>query len=194
MYFTEILRENSNDIKPINESFSYTIKNLIHFIKDSFEDKSEMISLQSNIDRMKKEFDSQYKITKDIDKALQKAVDKYATSQNRFTPIDFIELDKYFKLKDRIGSGNSVIDAYDRIPLYGFMYRSLYNQNFAARYGVMTIPYILNNRYVLFIQFDDNDIQRIYLVVSENMYDLESMTAIIPLEFTKYISKSSFRI
>lgn len=190
MYFTEIFRENP---KPINESVKFAIKNLINYIKNSFKDAEETIMLQSNLDRMKNEFDSMYKIDKNIDKALLKNIDKYATSQNKFMPIDVHDLDIFFKLKERIGKGNKVLDSYDRLALYGFMYRSIFNQNFEDRYGMMTIPYLLDNKYILFIQFDDTDIQNIYLVVAENMYDLESVLAMVPLKFENFISKSAFR-
>ena len=190
MYFTEIFREKP---KPINESISFTIKNLVNYLKSIFKDISEYEMLQSNIDRMKSEFTSIYKTDKNIDKTLEKIVDKYAISQNKYVPIDVYELDKYFRLKDRIGKGNKVIDSYDNIAIYGLMYRSLFNSAFENKYGMMTIPYVLSNRYILFFQFDDKDIQNIYLVVAENMYNLESEIALVPLKFENYISKSAFK-
>ena len=183
MYFTEIYKD-----KPLNESFYFSIKNFINFIKNMFKNIGELEILQSNIDRMKREFYSRYKIDDKVITLLQKLVDEFAVKQeSKLSPVDFVELDKYFKLKDRIGSGNKIIDSYDSVAIYGFMYRSMLNDTFAARYGMMTIPYVLNNRYILFIQFDDKDIHNISIVASENMYDLQSNTGLCNLDFQKYL-------
>ena len=94
MYFTEIYKD-----KPLNESFYFSIKNFINFIKNMFKNIGELEILQSNIDRMKREFYSRYKIDDKVITLLQKLVDEFAVKQeSKLSPVDFVELDKYFKL------------------------------------------------------------------------------------------------
>ena len=193
MYLTNI---DKMDFTAIDESASYAFKNLINFLTNNDHSFDYYIR---NFKRMKREFDKYYKITPKVEKILKKIIDDRIVKDKEiskyYEPFNLALFDKYFHFRVRF-KNNPGLESLARIPglyLYAYLYKAEFQDNvYSINYGSMSIPYVVDNKYCVFISFDEDEITGIDIVICSNSVSGDYITLLFVNDWKRYIGTEDF--
>lgn len=193
MYLTNIDKMN---FTAIDESASYAFKNLINFLSDNDYNADYYIR---NFKRMKREFDKYYQITPEVEKILKKIINDRVIKDKEiskyYEPVNMALFDKYFHYRI-ILKKNPKFESFTRIPglyLYAYLYKTVFQDKvYSLNYGSMSIPYIVDNKYCVFISFDEDEITGIDIVICSNSVSGDDITLLFVYDWNKFICTEDF--
>lgn len=162
-----------NSFTPFNESFSFTIKNL----KDVFTIPSDNIvkMTEEKLRRVESEFDKHYRYDKKTEGAILEAIGKIIR-ENKCDVIDLPKIDRihHLKLHIQLAYDDKVLSKADFAKFYTVLYREVYGPYLPSYMTKYALLKFIKGRFIVFITFDEDSIEAIHTVVSENEYDLSA--------------------
>lgn len=163
MYFTSFT--------PLYESFNFTLKNL----NDLFTIPSDSLvkSTEEKLKRVENEFKTYYKYDKETEGAILEAIGKLIKN-NKCDPIDIPKIDKihHLKLHIQLSFDDKLLSKADFNKFYTVLYREVYGVGLPSYLTKYALLKFVKGRFIVFITFDENSIEDVHTVVSENEYDL----------------------
>lgn len=173
----------------IKHSKEYTFKNL----KDTLNGDVNFIKrVENKIKIVKEAFNSTWHMDETLFKRQFYAFLKDNQNKNEFDVVNFAETDKYHHLKLFIDFGYGKYFSEERTLAHVYMvfYHLTMSPFFPDFYSKYTMPYIIDDQYVTYITFDEEEVLEVDTVISYNMYDITSELILIkvPLKgkiFTK---------
>ena len=183
MYFKTI-----TPLVTLNESLNYTMKNLIDTFSIPMTDYGKYID--EKLKRREAEFNSLYRYDSQVESVILDAI-KDIESKQKCDVIDIPKLDHIFHLKLRIQldlRGDSLSRA-DLQKFYTALYRELYVGSLPSYYSKYTVIKFIDGKYIIFITFDENGVEAVHTVVSENQFDISAAVELAELKINKNIFK-----
>lgn len=183
------MRLHFDDIK---QSKEYTLKNL----KDSLNGDANFIRrVENKVKIVKEAFNSTWHMDENLFK--KQFYLFIENNKNEFDVVNFAETDKYHHLKLFIdfNVGKLFSEEKTLAHVYLIYYHLSLSPFFPDYYSKYTMPYIVDDQYIAFITFDEEEVSDVTTVASDNMYDLSAELVLIdvPLKgkiFTKITSKN----
>lgn len=181
LYFDDIEKQKEYSVEDFENDIIYNPK-LVKRIEEKIDMAENTFNNIWHIDEhlLKKQF---YKFKKECEKF--------------YDVVNFVEIDRYHHL--RLYMDSYYGDLFSKKRTLAHVYLIYYHAslepfipNSEEKY---VLPYIIDDQYVLFILFDENEIHKVYTVISDNMYDLSGtlLLGIIHLKgkvFTKINEKN----
>lgn len=171
----------------LTESTEYTLKNL----KDALLAHPDAIKRAENkIVTVQEAFNSTWHID---EKLLKKQFYDFKKQYEKdFDVINLIEIDKYHHLRIFITTGPygdyfSNDDKKSLAYVYMIFYHLCFQPYFPSYFNKYTMPYILDGQYVLYITFDEEEIDQVNTVTSDNMYDITEPLLLETIHFTDQV-------
>lgn len=180
--------------KILQESLSYTIKNFVDTL-DAITDYDEVYMVYNKIKKVKTEFDKHYLWNDKIEKEILGIIIDYDNNmENSLEALNVQKMDQFnhLKLRLKLSYNHKILKQFDRYRIYSFMYRIFVDGIIPNRFTAYTLPEIVDNKYLIFITFDENSIKNFQLVTTQNSYDLSSpvfLTDLNIIEINKLLKK-----
>ena len=175
---------NMKSITPVNESFKYVLKNLYDgFIEGS---NASVKNYVAKMDKVKKEFESMYSLSDKAMRELHKAILAYNAKSKLLEIIDFEKVDKFHHLHLAI-SMDQDFSKMDLAQVYKVYYKLISAQYVDGYFTGYIHTVVIDNKYVVFISFDEKGIKSVESLASENMFDITANLEVVRLKVNKSI-------
>lgn len=167
----------------LNESLKFLIKNLKDILFAPYERDEIAYSFMKMV-YANDEFNKYHKMTKGLADRILKAINQYDTRSKTDSVIDVVELDRYWhrRLKAEIIGGKDSYLANSPAIIGAMLYRHM-NYNEFKDYDTYTALIGLppDNRFVIALSFDENNIYKVQTFTSPNFYDVKSPVYLVTL-------------
>lgn len=177
----------------IRQSKEYTLKNL----SDAFIGEANFIRrIEQKLQIVQDAFDNTWHMDEVLlKKQFYNFVNRYKSD---FDVINFADVDKYHHL--RIFISNNYGDMFSKEKTLAHVYLVYFHVSlqpfFPSYFSKYTLPYIIDDQYVIYITFDEEEVSDVQTITSDNMYDITAPLILeqVPLKgkiFTKISSKNA---
>ena len=173
-------------MQPLNESFSFLLKNLLD---DIFLPSNKSLEAKRKVELAEIEFYKYYMIDFDGEKSLRYAL----MNIKEYDIFDIKEMKKFLRLD--IAYLNTIPDFKQEISsekAYAIFYHMLGSKSLQDYRYYYNFPYILDQRNIIYFLFDNKEIKSIYTLGSKNIHDFTQPTVFIKIDINGYIDKSIF--
>lgn len=173
-------------ITPFTESFSFTLKNF----QDLFDIPADNIvkHTEEKLKRVETEFNKYYKYDDETESEILKAIGKIIKA-DQYDPIDIYKFERVFHFKVRLSSEERSLSKVDTAKFYTILYREVYVPQLPSYISKYTLLKIVGNRFIVFITFDEDEIEAVHTVIAENQDDLMSEILLEPLKINFKVFK-----
>lgn len=176
----------------LDESMKFTLKNAIDILNSDGIDKLSTHDVK--IAKTSREFEKYYQITNDVNRKLVECIDRYNEVSDDEV-LDLEEIDKFYRLKLRMSSIDSpIIKSYSKKGIYLLMYRMKLYNSISNKNTKYTMPFLVNDKYVLFITFDENNIKTIQTITCDNTRDATTKVRLSELNTKGILDLDEFKI
>ena len=162
-----------NNMHHLTESFDFTLKNFRDLLNSM--QYEQIRASEVKIKTVTNEFYMHYDITPETEEKLLEAINKYNADMSKPGEIvDFVNVDQFHHLKLHLDMnfGKLFKNGKTIQHLYMIYYHIIQGYEFPNYMSMYTMPYIIDNRYCIFITFDDEEIFEVDALASENPYDI----------------------
>lgn len=176
-------------ITPLTESFEFTLKNLNDLL--TLPADNLVKHTEEKLKRIEKEFNKYYKYDDETEGEILKAIGKIIKS-NKYDPVDIMRFESLYHLKVRSPSwfNDKSLSNVDTAKFYVILYRDIYVPQLPSYTTKYTLLKIINNRFIIFITFDEKKIEAVHIVTAENQDDITSQVYLTPLKLNFKIFKN----
>lgn len=185
--------------RPIQESLKYTWENLKDTLSTML-DPDVIRACYKKYSKIEREYNKYYKLDKQITTGLVKAIEAYNEDpKNTLEIINVYELDKilHLKLRMKLDNVHRLINKTNRYKLYAYLYRmtlAMFDPFSSPGYLTQyTLPTVIEDKYVVFITFDENGIEAVQGIASANMYDISGVIEVVDIPLKPYLILDDFR-
>lgn len=188
-----------NIIEPIQESLHYTWENFKDMMSSMVE-PDIIRSYYKKFSKVEREYKKYYRFDKQITTGLRKAIEDYNNDiNNKNEVINVYELDKilHLRLRMEIEGDHRLFRNTNRYKLYAYLYRMmiaicdpLSTPGYMTQY---TLPTVVEDKYVVFITFDENGIDAVQGLARPNTYDITGNIELIDVPLHPYLTLDDFR-
>lgn len=100
----------------------------------------------------------------------------HCKQKNEFDVINFAQVDTYWHLKINIVNNNEdIFKNKTKSEVYRIFYHITLEPLFLLHLNKYVLSYIIDEQYISYIIFTENDILNVQTIMSENMYDLNAI-------------------
>ena len=167
--------------------FTESIKFAILNLRDVLFSPNYKDDLNYCLEKMNKTYSAfftYYKMDKKTVNQIMKAINEYDTKSKTDSVVDVKELERFYFRRTRaiILTNDKFFKNNSSSVLYALLYRydMASDINDPTTYTAL-IPLPPDERFIVFITFDENEIYRIQTVASPNQYDLDSPVYLVDL-------------
>ena len=188
-----------NIIEPIQESLHYTWENFKDMMSSMVE-PDIIRGYYKKFSKVEREYKKYYRFDKQITTGLRKAIEDYNNDiSNKNEVINVYELDKilHLRLRMEIEGDHRLFRNTNRYKLYAYLYRMmiaicdpLSTPGYMTQY---TFPTVVEDKYVVFITFDENGIDAVQGLARPNTYDITGNIELIDVPLHPYLTLDDFR-
>ena len=184
MYFKHI-----TPLSLLTESVRYTLKNLIDIFTLPKYDYG--VNVKAKLMKVQTEFEKNYRYDDSVEAAILKVIGNM--HDKKYDVLDIEKLDRIFHLKLRIQNEikDDTLGRADRDDFFIAVYRELYISSLPSYFSKYTLTKMLQGKYIIFITFDENEIEAIHTIVCENQFDATSEIELCELKIDKAIFQKS---
>ena len=178
------------NVNILQESASFALKNLVDCLNNSV--YNDVQAARNKINTVIREYESRYKIDEEVKSALVESIlDFNKKNQFRVEILDIPKVEKYHHLGLilRLEFGKYFKSEKTVASLYNLYYAITFSGEYPSYYTKYTLPLILNDRYLVYITFDENEIETVESLASPNMLDVQAPVFFVPLKVNKSIFK-----
>lgn len=186
-------------IEPIQESLHYTWENFKDMMSSMVE-PDIIRGYYKKFSKVEREYKKYYRFDKQITTGLRKAIEDYNRDiSNKNEVINVYELDKilHLRLRMEIEGEHRLLKNTNRYKLYAYLYKMIISMcDPLATPGYMTqytLPTVVEDKYVVFITFDENGIDAVQGLARPNMYDITGNIELIDVPLHPYLTLDDFR-
>lgn len=169
-----IFKDNNYKKEILNDSWKFLKLNLNDILSIPYP-SGDIRYYMKKMTKTQKEFNKYYKNNSYFERQLLALVENY-NDNNTNKVLDVIEYDKSLRLKIRFDQDpelQRLFKKYDTYNIYVILYRYFIGQYVPDTYTKYCYCKISSdNRYMYFITFDENEIDSIYSLVTENVHDV----------------------
>lgn len=162
-----------NHMHHLTESFDFTLKNFKDFLKNM--QYNQIRASEIKIKTVTNEFYLRYDITPETEDKLLEAINEYNADMSKpGEVVDFVKVDQFHHLKLHLdlNFGKYFKDGKTIQHLYTVYYHIIQGYEFPNYMSMYTMPYIIDNRFCIFITFDEDEIYEVDALASENPFDI----------------------
>lgn len=184
MYFKHI-----SPLSVFKESMSYTLKNLIDLFTLPSDDFGK--NVKEKIRRVEEEYFKNYVYNGDTERAILNCINNMHNRE--FDVLDLEKLDRTFHLKLRLQSelkGDTLSKA-DWPTFYITLYREFFIAALPSYFSKYTFIRLIDNKYIIFITFDEKEIEAVHTIGAENQFDFTSNVNVLEIKVDKSIFQKS---
>jgi len=170
---------------PITESVKFTIQNLIDVL--TLGDPDPVTAAEKKLQKVRDTFDQYYRFDKETEDYLNKQITIFAKQSTKVEPLDIEKIDKFhhLHLRFKIALNGQGISREDFQKFYTLFFRASFASQLPSQMTKYTMPIFINNKYLVFLTFDEKSIDNIYLLTSVNMLDLRAPIFLMYLPFNR---------
>jgi hypothetical protein len=175
------------DKESLNESVLFTIKNFLDYI---FSLDNKVIRFKRKWEKAAKEFNQYYTISDRGLREIRYAIDQLSKTND---VIDIKKLKKFVRY-DKLYVYPGLPDSEDLTEeeAYAIFYRIGIGNELPDNITSYIYPYILDDSYVLYFIFDENEIKYIFTIASKNMYDIKLPVYFTRIDINNFVDKDLF--
>lgn len=171
-------------IRPLNESFDFCIKNLIDLF--TLGQQGTIEYTVKKMDKSFKEFNKYYKLDKEEHLGLIKAINNFNSKSKENEVIDFDKIDRFHHVSLNIKEYYPGLKNETMIRTYAILYKTIFLYFFPGYATKYTLPIPVDDRFIVFVTFDENKVDMVTTLTSLNQMDV---TAPVYLEVLKGANK-----
>lgn len=157
------------------DSVKFTILNLFNHLAEN--PYNPIINAENKMNFTEKSFKELWHMDEKLFKKQFIDYVKMCQKENEYDIVDFIEADKYHHLNLHININYGDMFKNKKRTLayvYTVYYQLQMSLHFPNYFTKFTYPYIVDDRYVAYITFDEDEVSNVQTIATENMYNIES--------------------
>lgn len=184
-------------ISPLNESFSFTIKNLVDMFTIP---QTTIANIKEKYNRVRKAYNDNYVWDDKTESHILGIIERMKEGNFQYEPIDILKMEKFYHLHFRTAldyddhihpNSKENLGNFSDFEFYALFYRFFCNasQSLSSIIGKYTYPMLVGGKYIVFIIFDEKTIENIYITSAQNELDLRSEVKMVRTKFDKNVFK-----
>ena len=172
----------------IQESVLFTVKNVLDYL---FLPSQKELYTKRKVEEAEREFYKYYTTSFKTDKELRFAINVLTTD---YDILDIFEIKKFMRhdlvYMDKLPDTHKNITPQQAYSMFFYMKGADKLPDYKTSY---IFPYLLDQRNIIYIVYDENAIKGIYILGSKNIHDFTEPITFIRLDQRNIIDKSIFK-
>lgn len=157
--------KNRNSIK--------TLKGLYQSLQQDTKNINQIQIIKNRIRRVQETFNNFWHMDEYLFKKQFYEYVSHCKKQNNFDVINFAEIDKYWHLKTNATKNDKkTFETKTTSEIYRILYYMTFEPLFATYSNKYILGYVVDEQYICYIIFNEEDILNVKTILSQNMYDL----------------------
>jgi len=171
------------------ESWEFTLKNLSDFLNGS---NASLKDYEKKMENNKKEFYNLYRLYNEEEQKIHKSIIEYNSKSKLYEIIDFAKVDSFHHLHLFMKLDSRYFSKMDLVKVYSIYHKLLSGSELNGYYTKYIFTKPINDKYIVFIAFDEKKVHSVEALASENMFDISANIKLIKLDInTNIFNKDS---